>query len=141
MRRFLTPLVAFLALVALFAGCSSHPPLSGVTVELTKLERASDGSLTATLSVVNSTVVSFNIANSKHQLSLNGLLVGTIEISEPLGLPAQRTMTQTGLLKLAGAKLTAGSATYRLESSATLLLYGESKETQKLTNTGTVQVP
>ena len=141
MRRLLTPLVVIFALLAWFTGCSSHEALGGVVVELAKIERGSDGALTATLRLDNSTVVAFNIASSTHQVFLDGRLAGTIEITEPLGLPSQQAMTQSARFKLAGGDLPAGSASYRLESSLRLATYGEKTEIHKFSNTGTVQVP
>lgn len=141
MRRLLTPFILLVALVAVFAGCSSHPPLTGLTVDLVKLERAKDGTVIATVEVVNATVLGFNIASSNHQVFLNGRLVGTMHISEPLGLPQQSTAKQSAPLRLAGGDLTAGLASYRIESALTLLLYGDEKDIHKIVGSGTVQVP
>ena len=85
--------------------------------------------------------MAFNVASSKHQVFLNGRLAGSLEISEPLGLPAEHNMTQTGRLKLEGGAPAPGAASYQINSALTLLLYGDTKEIQKFTSTGTVQVP
>jgi hypothetical protein len=141
MRRLLIPLVLSLATLAAFTACTSRVPVSGLSVELLKLERASDGSVMATVQVDNATVIAFNIANSKHQLILNGKPAGTLEIKEPLGLPAQRNMPQTGRLVLTGGELPSGNATYQLNSELALVLSGDKHEIQKFSTSGTVQVP
>lgn len=139
-RKFL-PFLLVLALAGLFAGCSSHGPLNGISVDLIKLERVADGKVQATITINNSTVLAFNIGSSKHQVFLNGRAAGTFEIHEPLGLPAQRSMTQTATLDLTGDLPAAGPADYRLESLLMLVLSGDSREKLKLSGTGTVAVP
>lgn len=141
MRRLTAPLLLLCTLVLLGGGCSSKLPPSGLEVELVKLDRAPDGVVTATLQFNNSAVLAFNIARSKHELYLNDRPAGTIDINEPLGLPQQRSLTQTGTLHVAPGGLPAGAASYRLESALTVLLYGDSKDTIKLSSAGTVQVP
>jgi hypothetical protein len=141
MTRLFTPLILCLALLVGLTGCHSGPELNGLAVELLKLERSPDGSIVATLQIDNSTVIAFNVGRSKHDILLNGRLVGTVEIDEPLGLPAQRNLPQTGKLKLAAGALTPGQASYQLNSALTLILQGDSKEIHKITGTGTVEVP
>ena len=140
MRTVLAPLLSSVLLLAALAGCSSHPPPTGLTVALTKLERMADGTLTATLQFTNEAVVAFIVAGSRHQVFLNGQPAGMIDIKEPLGLPSEQVRTQSAKFVPTGAAPAAGDASYRLDSTLTLLLYGDSKEVHKTSSSGTVRV-
>ena len=101
-----------------------------------------DGSLVATLQFSNPNVGSINLAKSTHQLTLNGKPAGVIEITEPLGLPAQQTITTTVALKpAAGTALSSGQVSYQIVSNMTLSIYDESTERFKTSSSGTVTVP
>ncbi|HVU18781.1 MAG TPA: hypothetical protein VHD32_17895 [Candidatus Didemnitutus sp.] len=140
MRRFLTPVLLVLALVAGLTGCTSHPPLSGVATELTGIQHAADGTLTATVQFDNGSVLAINISSSHHDILLNGQLIGTLDLSEPLGLPAQHNFSQTGTVKLTGAAPAAGEASYQINSTLRVVTYGDSKELIKVGGSGTVTV-
>jgi hypothetical protein len=140
MRKLLTPLLAVFGLLFLLTGCGS-PPLTGFTVELLKIERTGDGPAIATLRVINPNVVSYNVESSTNTIFLNGKPAGSIKVTRPEGIPAQTTITVTGTFTtLPGYTLTSGPAAYRLEATLILLLYGDSKETQKLASSGTVEI-
>lgn len=141
MKKTFALLCASLGLLALLAGCYSSTKISGLTVELAKLEQAADGTFTATLRYTNPNVVAYNVANSTHKLSLNGKSVGTIIVNEPVGIPQQYTLTHTGRLKLpAGMSLPAGTASYQMNSALILRLYGDATDKAGFTSSGTVEV-
>ena len=140
MRKLVVPLLLAVGLLALLAGCSS-PPLTGFTIELQKIEKASDGTLLATARLVNPNVVAYNVDSSTHSLYLDGKLAGTLSTSGAEGVPAQGSVMTTAKFATApGFVLTAGKASYRLESVLVMRLYGDSTEKQKLTSTGTVEI-
>ncbi len=141
LKRLLVLFVPLFGLLALFSGCSSPGDLSGLSVELLKLEHAADGSVVATLQFNNGAVQSMNIAASTHQLSLNGQPPELLTIKEPLGLPAQRSATQVVTLKIPGASLPAsGTVEYKLSSVLTFVLYDEQKEQDKFSHSGTAPI-
>lgn len=140
MRKLVAPLLAIVALFTLLVGCSS-PPLTGFTIELVKIEQAGDGSLLATARLINPNVVAYNVDTSTHSLYLDGKLAGTLTASGAEGVPAQQTVVTTAKFTTApGFVLTAGRASYRLESTLVMRLYGDSTEKQKLTSSGTVEI-
>ncbi|HET7535188.1 MAG TPA: hypothetical protein VFJ90_01945 [Candidatus Didemnitutus sp.] len=140
MRKLLTPFLAAAALITLLAGCAALP-LTGFTIELAKIERNADGSATATLRIVNPNVVAYNVESSTHTVFLDGKPAGTITVTHAEGVPAQTTVIETGTFTAApGYTLSAGKASYRMETNLLLLLYGDEKEKQKLSGTGTVEI-
>lgn len=140
MKKFLLSLGCLGAL--LFAGCSSTSPgMAGLGIELQSIERQSDGSAVASVRLVNPNTVSYNVSSATHEIYLGDRAVGTLEITKPMGLPAQTVGMHTGALKMdKGAVLPSGSVSYRLESRLVLVLWGERNETSKLSARGTVEV-
>ena len=141
MKNFFISCLLALGTIAFFSGCSSPVERIGVEVHLVKLEKKADGSFLASLLFANPNVGSLNIVKSTHALVLNGQPVGVLEITEPLGLPAQQAFTTTATLKrAAGAAAISGPATYQLSSSITLSIYDDSTERYKTNSSGTVTV-
>ncbi len=141
MKKFVALLLVALAFLPWPSGCSSHVPLQGLTVELASIERTTGGEASVTVRFVNATVVALNLASSTHKIFLNGRPVGTLTLDEPLGIPAQSTMPQTGTMKLVGdGALASGEAAYRIESVLSIRTYGTDKEVQKFASSGTVTV-
>lgn len=141
MKKPLALLIAFLGLLSLLAGCGSAPRINGLMVELVQLERAADGTFTATLRYTNPNVVAYNVARSTHKLTLNGRSVGTIVAQNPVGVPPQFTLMHQGRLKLSGdATLPAGAADYRMDTQLTLRLFGDAVEKADFHSAGTTQV-
>jgi hypothetical protein len=139
MKQLLASLCCLGAL--LLAGCSSAPPMAGLGLELASIERRTDGSAVATVRIVNPNTVAYNVASASHRIFLGDRAVGTLEISKPIGVPAQNVGLHTGPLKLeSGAALPAGTVAYRLESRVTMVLWGDRSETNKLSGRGTVEV-
>lgn len=137
MKNTLLALGAAVALIVSFAACSSQIPV-GLGVELASLELSAG---TATIRYANPSVVSYNVEHSSHRVFLDGKFVGTVELKAPLGIPQQRNLEQSGTFVVdKGANISAGSANYRLESTLTLVLYGENLQTSKLAGSGTVVV-
>ncbi|HEY4300275.1 MAG TPA: hypothetical protein VGM73_05345 [Candidatus Didemnitutus sp.] len=140
MRRFLAPALLTLAFMAGLAGCSSRPALTGLNTEVLSIQHAADGTLTATIQYDNASVLAVNISHSHHEISLNGRVVGTVDIAEPLGVPSQHNLSQTGTLKLSGAAPATGEASYEISSALNVVTYGDSKEIMKFAGSGTVTV-
>jgi hypothetical protein len=137
MKNTLLALCAAVALVVSFAACSSPIPV-GLGVELLSLEPATGK---ATIRYSNPSVVGYNIERSSHRVFFDGKFVGTVELKAPLGIPQQHNLEQSGTFVAdKGVNIPAGSANYRVESTLTLVLYGENLQTSKLTGSGTVVV-
>lgn len=122
----------------LFTGCGSDAYLTGMAVELAGIDRSTGGA-TATLRYVNPNTVVYNIKKSTHKVFLNGQLVATIQVNDPVGVPAQNAITQQVPLPVTGP-LAAGEAAYRIESSYELRLFGDSMQDGKSASSGTVVV-
>lgn len=140
MPRLLT-LILSACLGLVWAGCSSAPRFSGVNLELESIERRGDGTVTATVRILNGSVVAYNFSRVRHDIYLDGRQVGTLTVSKPTGVPANNTALQTGTVDLKpGANLAAGPAAYRLKSRVLILLYGERTESVALEGGGKVVV-
>ncbi len=149
MKKFLTPFLLVSLLALLGTGCSSSNTITaGLRVELTGLARAGDGTIRADWRVVNPNVVSYLLAQSTHRVFLDGTLVGTITDKEAMALPAHNHSARSTTLSSDGAAAdralaaaaSAGTAAYRVESSVTIRLYGDSTERTSLSSAGTVPV-
>lgn len=138
MKNTLLALCAAVALIVSFTACSSPIPV-GLGVELAALDSAAGK---ATIRYSNPSVVAYNIDHSSHRVFIDGRFVGTVELKAPLGIPQQRNgIEQSGtFVPEKGAGIAAGAANYRLESTLTLVLYGENLQTSKLTGSGMVVV-
>lgn len=138
MKNTLLALCAAVALVVSFTACGSSIPVS-LGVELASLDPASGQ---ATIRYSNPSVVAYNVERSSHRVFIDGRFVGTVELKAPLGIPQQRNaIEQNGtFVPDKGASIAAGTANYRLESTLTLVLYGENLQTSKLSGSGTVVV-
>ncbi len=139
MNKLLASVLATL-LLTLGAACSSTK-FTGLGLELTHLERATDGTVNATVRVTNTNVVAFNFSESHHTIILDGREIGTMKVTSATGIPSQTTVEQTGRLELKrGVDLPSGPASYRLESRIVVRLYGDRTENEKLGGSGTVVV-
>lgn len=141
MKKLFLTVLLLLGVIIQFTGCSSGVERIGLQVQLLKLERKADGALLATLQFSNPNIGSVNLAKSSHQVTLNGKPAGMIEISEPLGLPAQQAVTTAATLKpSAGLGDISGQVSYQLVSSLTLSIYDDNTERFKTSSSGTVTV-
>lgn len=148
MNKFLAPLYGAALFTLFAAGCSSNTVMVGLQTELTGIARANDGTTQVSWRVVNPNIVSYLVAGAEHRIYFDGVLVGATKDREPMAVPAQSKVDRTSTLAPAGAAaertltaaLKAGSATYRLESTVTIRLYGDTTEKNTLTATGTVPV-
>jgi hypothetical protein len=150
MKRHFAPLV-LLALVAGFtAGCSNTSKImaTGLKGELTGINCASDGTVTATWRVTNDNVVAYLFSRVSSKVFLNGTLVGMLVNENPEGIPANTTVERSGPIKVgdetARRALTAaqekGTASYLVDTTVTVTLYGDEFEKITLTSSGTVPV-
>jgi hypothetical protein len=150
MKRFFLPL-CLLACVTLFQhGCKNVGAIvvTGLRVELTGIERASDGTTQVRWSLVNPNIASYLIGHSKHKVFLNGTAVGTFAENDPTALPAQNSVAKTSRLVVAGTaaeKLIAeaaghGPLSYRVDSNLLVVIYGDSEEKGDIVSSGSVSV-
>jgi hypothetical protein len=149
MKKILLPLLAVFALICGFTACGSTDFLTaGLKIELSSIERASDGAVRVTWRVQNPNVFSYLLDKTSHKLSLNGTLVGTITDNSPLGVPAQSHAERTEILTptkppagtVIDQAVAQGSASYRLDSTLNVLLLDDKFEKISLTGSGTVPV-
>ena len=149
MKKILPPLLLTLVLVCGFTACGSPEFFTaGLKLELTGIERAGDGSVRVAWRVLNPNVFPYLLNTTSHKLSLNGTLVGTLEDTAPLGVPAQGQAERTGVLipakTPAGAiidqAIAQGSAPYRLNSMLNILVLDDKFEKKSVTTSGTVPV-
>lgn len=141
-------LLAFATLAALILSACTNitPAFAGLNVVLSRLERDGAGPVTATLRFVNPNLAAYNVGKSVHRVALDGANIGTIAIERPFGIPPQTAIEQTAELRLGGgdgafaAALARGSAAYRLESTLTFQLLGDSREVIRSASSGTVPV-
>ena len=149
MKKWLTPLFALVALFT-FAGCQSTGDIMaiGLGVDVTKIERTADGTFEVTWQLKNPNVAAYLLDHSTHKLFLDGTLVGTLAQEGRIAVPMQSFAVHTDKLVLgpspAAAKLAQvlaqGSANYRLESTAWMLVVDEQIEKTLLTGSGTAPV-
>ena len=147
MKQAITPLLLVCAvLFAASCGNTGAVVVTGLRVELTGVERAADGAVSVSWRLVNPNVTSYLLAQATNRIYLNGTLVGTIVDKDPTGVPANGSAAKTSMLTLAGpaaAKILAaasGTASYRVESSLIIQIYGSQTEKGYLASTGTVPV-
>lgn len=150
MKKLFAP-IFLLALVAAFiAGCNSTSKImaTGLKGELTGINCASDGTVTATWRVTNDNVVAYLFSRVSSKVFLDGTMVGLLINENPEGIPANTTVERSGKIKVGdetarralAAAQEKGSASYMVDTTVTVTLYGDEVEKITLTNSGTVPV-
>ena len=150
MKRLFAPLL-ILALVAGFtAGCTNVGKImaTGLKGELTSINCASDGTVTAAWRVTNDNVVAYLFSRVSSKIYLNGTLVGVLVNENPEGIPANTTVERSGKIKVGdeaarralAAAQEKGTAGYVVDTTVTVTTYGDEFEKITLTNSGTVPV-
>lgn len=151
MKKSFTPLLWLICSTLFVAGCSSYDAKTiavGLSVELTGIERASDGTVAVTWNLVNPNVASYLLTRVSNKIYLDGNLVGTALDTNPMAFPAQQSVSKVTRLTLAGpegerriaAAAGRGHAAYRVETQIIIQLYGETTEKGTLVHSGSVQV-
>jgi len=142
MKKLVLAFLTAISLLFVVTGCmTTKRVVLGLGLELTTLERASDGTVTATVTITNPNVVSYNIARATHRIFIADKFIGILNITSPTGLPVQQAATQSGTVTLErGTSLPAGEARYRLESTLVMRLYGDNTQQQKTSGSGTVTI-
>lgn len=150
MKRLLTPVVLLVSALLLQCGCVNigEVVITGLRIELTGIERATDGTVSASWRVVNPNVASYLVASVSSKIYLNGTLVGTTLSSDPLGVPAQGNAARSGKLTLAGPAAAQilteaaahGPVSYRVDSRLIIQIYGDETSKGDLSNSGSVTV-
>jgi hypothetical protein len=150
MKRLFAP-VFLLALVAGFTASCTNPAkvmATGLKGELTGINCASDGTVTAAWRVTNDNVVSYLFSRVSSKVYLNGTLVGLLINENPEGIPANTTVERSGKIKISdeaarralAAAQEKGTASYVVDTTVTVTTYGDEFEKITLTNSGTVPV-
>src|ERR1700712_284312 len=144
MKRFLTPVLLLTLLAAILTACSNAGRIisTGLDVEITSIERTGEGTAAVSWHIKNSNVVTYLLSHVNHKIQLNGTDLGVIDEKEALPVPtssnAGRTSQLTGLSAAASrvlnAAATSGSASYRIDSQITILIYDDNVEKATLTN-------
>jgi hypothetical protein len=146
MKKFLAPLFLLTLFAAFAAGCGSTGNIMvGLKTELTGIDHTAGGTQVS-WRLVNPNVVPYLVAKATHRIYLDGVLVGTIHDDETVAVPAQNNLDRRHPLQAAGpaaeralaAASAAGSASYRVESSLLIRLYGDTTEKTSLTSSGKV---
>ena len=142
MKKFFLPFLLLLGVSILLNACSSRVDQISLQVNVIKLEHKADGNFLATLQFSNPNVGSVNVEKSTHQLFLNGKPAGVLEITEPIGLPAQQSVTTTATFRLTGLPADfSGAVSYQLVSSMLLRVFDDTTERCKSSSSGTVTMP
>jgi hypothetical protein len=149
MKNWLTPLWLVVAMFALGA-CTSTSTIiaTGLKIEVTRVERATDGTIQVSWRVRNPNIVSYLVDRSIHRVKLDGLVLGTITDTVRLGVPPQSPADRTSTITPNGgmsaeqfSQLAAkGSASYEVESTIYLLIYDDEITKSSLSASGTVPV-
>ncbi|MBI2497938.1 MAG: hypothetical protein HYV75_08535 [Opitutae bacterium] len=151
MKTLSTPLLLLAGCVLFLAGCSGFDrgvTSVGLSVELNGIERAADGTVTVTWSLVNPNVTPYLLERVTQKIFLDGALAGTTLDTQPMAVPAQQTTSKASRLTPAGPaaeRLVAeaaakGGAAYRVETQLLIRLYGDLTDKGLLTHTGSVPV-
>lgn len=149
MKRCLIPVV-LLALLAGFTACanSSRIIATGLAIEISSIERTSETSAEVSWHVKNTNIVSYLISRVNHKIQLNGIPLGAVDEKDPLAVPPSsnsgRKSTLTGLNAAANQALIdaarTGTASYRVDSQLTILIYDDNTEKSAVSNSGTTAV-
>lgn len=150
MKRLLAPLFLLTLFALLPAGCNNPAKLIavGLKIEVTRLERTSDGTVLATWHVENSNVVAYLVAHVSHKIYLNGVYLGLTAEDEPMAIPATSSAGRTSRLTggspaaapAVAAAVATGSGSYRVESAFIFRIYDDTVQKSELANSGTVPV-
>lgn len=148
MKQWITPLFLLAALLG-FTGCKNTGDIMavGLGIDVTKIERASDGSFAVTWQVRNPNIVPYILDHSTHKLFIDGTLVGTMTEDSRIAIPAHNAGGRTDKLVLAGGgaqklnqALSAGTANYRVETTAWMLIVDDDFAKSEFVGSGTVAV-
>jgi LEA14-like dessication related protein len=150
MKKLLTPLVLLLGVVLFHAGCSNSGTIvvTGLRIEITGIERSSNGDVQVTWRLMNPNIVPYLLSRVSQKISLNNTLVGTTLDTAPIAIPAQDHATHTSKLTLAGgaaSQVLAGAAghgpvSYRVETALSIQLFGDMIERGDISGAGVVPV-
>lgn len=151
MKKFSTPLLWLACGLLFLTGCSGFDRgviSVGLSVELTGINRAADGTVTVGWNLMNPNVAPYLLARVSHRIFLDGTLVGTTLDEEPMAIPAQQAISKVTRLTPAGPEAerliaeaaAKGRAAYRVDTQLLIRLYGDNTDKGALTHSGTVRV-
>jgi hypothetical protein len=149
MKKWITPLLALIALLSLAACHSSSEIISrGLRIVVTKIERAPNGTYEISWQVENPNVVAYVVDHSEHKVFVNDLLVGSVSRKARQGVPIQARAEGVDPLILSSpsagdtlAQLVGKDAVpYRIDSTIWVLLAEDETSKSQLTSSGTVAI-
>jgi len=151
MKKLPLPLRLLAGCVLFLAGCSGFDrgvASVGLSVELTGIERAADGTVTVAWDLINPNISPYLLDRVSNKVYLNGTLVGTTLDTARMAIPAQQTTSKVSRLTTAGpaaelliaAAAAKGNAAYRVDTQLLLRLYDEITDKGALTHSGSVPV-
>ncbi len=150
MKRLLTPVLLLALFALLSAGCNNPAKLIavGLKIEISRIERTSDGAVLVSWHVENSNVVAYLVSHASHKVYLNGVYLGVAKEDEPMAIPATSSAGRTTRLTDGSADaartvteaLASGSGSYRIDSNFVFRIYDETVQKSELVNSGTVPV-
>lgn len=150
MKSLLSSLLLLTLVLGGLTSCTSTSTIiaTGLRIELTQVQRMSNGEVQVTWRFHNPNVVSYLFSKVSLRVALDGTQIGTIEDKSPLGLPAANHADRTGILVPAGGAanqvieqaLARGSAPYRVDSTVWVLIVDDEIEKIPLSRTGSVPV-
>jgi hypothetical protein len=150
MKRLLTPVFLLVLLALIFPGCSNTSEIlaTGLSLQVTKIDRATDGTVMVSWQIDNTNVVSYLMSHVILKVSLNGTPIGTIQDTEPLAVPVSNNVGRTAKLAVADsaatqaitAAIASGKATFHASAQVVVLIYGDTVEKSVLEGSGTVAV-
>lgn len=149
MKSWITACLALVSLLA-FTSCSHSSELiaQGLKVELTRIERTSEGSVEVTWRVNNPNIVHYLVDRATLKITLDGALLGTVNEPTRIGVVQQSFEERRGTLMPASPAAAQrvvqlaekGSARYELDATLWLLIVDDEKVKSSLSSSGTVPV-
>jgi hypothetical protein len=148
MKKFIAPWFVLVCGLVFLSGCGNSSKIIavGLRPEITLIEQKSGGVPSVSWQIVNTNIVPYLLSKVENKIYLNGKLVGTCSSTTPIAIPAQTSAGATDILQLesggdAVLRAAAGSsASYRVETTIIIQIYGDTTEKSRLENIGSVKV-
>ena len=150
MNRIIAPIFLLVSLVSFLTGCANSSKImsTGLKIELTEIRQTTDGGISVAWHVKNENIVPYLLSRIVHKIHLNGAYLGQLETNSALAIPANTNTGTTTVLSGAGAEASravtaaasSGTASYKVDTKITILIYGDTTEKADLSNSGQVAV-
>ncbi|WP_438481110.1 hypothetical protein [Oleiharenicola lentus] len=148
MKKFIAPLFLFACSLLFLSGCGTNSKIIavGLRPEILSIDTKNGGVPAVTWQIVNTNIVPYLLSKVENKIFVNGQLVGTSKSTKPMAVPQQTNAGNTDILELAsgGAGILSAAAgtnaTYRVETTIIIQIYGDTTEKSQISNTGSVAV-